>query len=139
MKALKTFRDAEDGAVTVDWVVLTAATVGLGIVAMAAIGPAVGVQGSSIATAMGSVGDLFAEEGGSAGRAAGDWNRHYMNDGQVAENAQWMSGFSDEQLLSHIDNMAQFGEMPAGSGYPQDYYHDEYNIAVDEAIGRGLM
>ena len=33
----KTFRNDEDGAVTVDWVVLTAAVVGLGILAMTAI------------------------------------------------------------------------------------------------------
>ena len=31
MKLIKTFRRDEDGAVTVDWVVLTAAIVGLGI------------------------------------------------------------------------------------------------------------
>ncbi len=33
----KSFRNDEDGAVTVDWVVLTAAVVGLGIIAMTAI------------------------------------------------------------------------------------------------------
>jgi len=31
------FHEAEDGAVTVDWVVLTAAVVGLGIAALAAV------------------------------------------------------------------------------------------------------
>ena len=34
---LKTFRADEDGAVTVDWVVLTAAIVGLGIAVIAAV------------------------------------------------------------------------------------------------------
>lgn len=33
MKALKTFRDSEDGAVTVDWVVLAAMVVALGALA----------------------------------------------------------------------------------------------------------
>ncbi len=33
----KTFRNDEDGAVTVDWVVLTAAIVGLGIATLAAV------------------------------------------------------------------------------------------------------
>ena len=33
----KKFHEAEDGAVTVDWVVLTAAVVGLGIAALAAV------------------------------------------------------------------------------------------------------
>jgi Flp pilus assembly pilin Flp len=34
---LKTFRNDEDGAVTVDWVVLTAAVVGLGIAVLASV------------------------------------------------------------------------------------------------------
>ncbi len=34
---LKSFRSEEDGAVTVDWVVLTAAIVGLGIATLAAV------------------------------------------------------------------------------------------------------
>ena len=35
---VKNFRNDEDGAVTVDWVVLTAAIVGLGIVVMNTVG-----------------------------------------------------------------------------------------------------
>ncbi len=34
---IKSFRNDEDGAVTVDWVVLTAAIVGLGIAVLAAV------------------------------------------------------------------------------------------------------
>ena len=34
---IKNFRNDEDGAVTVDWVVLTAALVGLGIAVLAAV------------------------------------------------------------------------------------------------------
>lgn len=34
---IKTFRADEDGAVTVDWVVLTAAVVGLGIAVLSAV------------------------------------------------------------------------------------------------------
>ena len=36
-KIAKTFRNDEDGAVTVDWVVLTAAIVGLGIAVLASV------------------------------------------------------------------------------------------------------
>ncbi|MBW7922128.1 MAG: hypothetical protein H3C51_08535 [Rubellimicrobium sp.] len=39
---IKTFRADESGAVTVDWVVLTAAVVGLGLAVMAVIGPKMG-------------------------------------------------------------------------------------------------
>ncbi|MGH1466300.1 MAG: Flp family type IVb pilin [Cognatishimia sp.] len=37
MKFIKNFRKDENGAVTVDWVVLTAAVVGLGVAAYSAI------------------------------------------------------------------------------------------------------
>ena len=37
MKLFKNFRNDEEGAVTVDWVVLTAAVVGLGVAALAAV------------------------------------------------------------------------------------------------------
>jgi hypothetical protein len=36
-KLARAYRTAEDGAVTVDWVVLTAAVVGLGVAALSAI------------------------------------------------------------------------------------------------------
>ena len=52
MKALnflKRFSKDEDGAVTVDWVVLTAAIVGLGLVVMAAVGPAISRLSTNIA------------------------------------------------------------------------------------------
>ncbi|MBJ3761251.1 hypothetical protein ILP92_00605 [Maribius pontilimi] len=37
LKLAKTFRNDEDGAVTVDWVVLTAAIVGLGIAVLSSV------------------------------------------------------------------------------------------------------
>ncbi|MFO1176389.1 MAG: hypothetical protein U1E48_14515 [Paracoccaceae bacterium] len=42
IKRFRTFRTDEDGAVTVDWVVLTAAVVGLGVAALGAIKGGVG-------------------------------------------------------------------------------------------------
>ncbi len=50
IKFIKNFRKDEDGAVTVDWVVLTAAIVGLAAVAYSAIGEGT----ESIADAVGS-------------------------------------------------------------------------------------
>ena len=46
---IKTFRADEDGAVTVDWVVLTAAIVGLGIAVLTAVGGGVDTLSTSIA------------------------------------------------------------------------------------------
>ncbi|MFN3643387.1 MAG: pilus assembly protein [Gemmobacter sp.] len=48
----KTFRSDESGAVTVDWVVLTAAIVGLGIVVMQTVGGGIGSLASSISTSV---------------------------------------------------------------------------------------
>jgi Flp pilus assembly pilin Flp len=45
---IKNFRNDEDGAVTVDWVVLTAAIVGLGIAVLTSVG------GSAVTTADGA-------------------------------------------------------------------------------------
>ncbi|MBP9182814.1 MAG: hypothetical protein KBF78_06770 [Fuscovulum sp.] len=62
MKALnlfKRFSKDEDGAVTVDWVVLTAAIVGLGLIVMAAIRPAISGLSTSIATEIGEADDDF--------------------------------------------------------------------------------
>ena len=47
-KLAKKFNNEEDGAVTVDWVVLTAAVVGLGIAALAAVKKGTGSLTSKI-------------------------------------------------------------------------------------------
>ncbi len=53
----KSFRNDEEGAVTVDWVVLTAAVVGLGIVAMGVINTGVEGLTTDISNSLGTVGD----------------------------------------------------------------------------------
>ncbi|MDW3118683.1 hypothetical protein [Roseovarius pacificus] len=50
----KTFLSDEDGAVTVDWVVLTAAVVGIGVVAVFTLMTANQGLGNSISSAMSS-------------------------------------------------------------------------------------
>ncbi|WP_420023347.1 Flp family type IVb pilin [Cereibacter azotoformans] len=50
LNIFKNFRNDEDGAVTVDWVVLTAAIVGLGLLVVQAIGPEIIKAGDSIAS-----------------------------------------------------------------------------------------
>lgn len=50
LNIFKSFKSDESGAVTVDWVVLTAAIVGLGLVVMNAIEPAITAAGTQIAT-----------------------------------------------------------------------------------------
>ena len=49
---IKTFRADEDGAVTVDWVVLTAAIVGLAIAVLASVRGGANQMGENIGTAL---------------------------------------------------------------------------------------
>ncbi|GHE04679.1 hypothetical protein U879_01345 [Defluviimonas sp. 20V17] len=67
---IKTFRNDEDGAVTVDWVVLTAAIVGLGIVVMNTVGTGITKSATTLTTNLDkNVGT--ATTSGSAGKAGG--------------------------------------------------------------------
>ncbi|WP_368187049.1 hypothetical protein [Aestuariibius sp. HNIBRBA575] len=47
---IKNFRQDEDGAVTVDWVVLTAAIVGLGIAVLTSVGNGTTALGSKVSS-----------------------------------------------------------------------------------------
>ena len=53
-KLFKNFHNDESGAVTVDWVVLTAAIVGLGMVVMTTVGGGITGLGDAIVTDLGS-------------------------------------------------------------------------------------
>lgn len=54
MNFIKNFRKDEDGAVTVDWVVLTAAIVGLAVVAYGSISSGVETLSGNIETELGN-------------------------------------------------------------------------------------
>lgn len=53
LNIFKKFHNDESGAVTVDWVVLTAAIVGLGLVVMTTVGTAVNKESAKIGTELG--------------------------------------------------------------------------------------
>ena len=54
-KLFKNFKDDEAGAVTVDWVVLTAAIVGLGLAVVGTVRTSVDGLGEKIATSIGEI------------------------------------------------------------------------------------
>jgi Flp pilus assembly pilin Flp len=54
LNLFKTFKSDESGAVTVDWVVLTAAIVGLGMVVMTTVGGGIETLSSDIVTDLGT-------------------------------------------------------------------------------------
>ena len=49
LNIFKNFKNDESGAVTVDWVVLTAAVVGLGLIVINAVTPEIRAAGTAIA------------------------------------------------------------------------------------------
>lgn len=55
MNILNKFRDDESGAVTVDWVVLTAAIVGLAIAVLASVREGVNTLAENIGTEVGEI------------------------------------------------------------------------------------
>jgi len=54
LNLIKRFHNDESGAVTVDWVVLTAAIVGLGIAVVASVSGGVRGLGTAVATSVGT-------------------------------------------------------------------------------------
>ena len=50
LNIFKTFKNDEAGAVTVDWVVLTAAIVGLGMVVLGTVGDGIETLGETVVT-----------------------------------------------------------------------------------------
>ena len=54
LNLFKTFKSDESGAVTVDWVVLTAAIVGLGMVVMQTVGGGITTLGQDIVDNLGT-------------------------------------------------------------------------------------
>lgn len=50
LNIFKSFKNDESGAVTVDWVVLTAAVVGLGLLVINQVRPAIDAAGAQITT-----------------------------------------------------------------------------------------
>lgn len=128
------FLAEESGAVTVDWVVLTAATVGLGLATMAVVSAGVEDLSGDVNTQLASQ-EITSSFG--VDWEVLQWDQH--NPEIYDSYSEWMAGFEDDALLTHMSNMEQYADYEAGSGHPYDTYHDEYYIARDEAVIRGLI
>jgi Flp pilus assembly pilin Flp len=123
----------EEGAVTVDWVVLTAAIVGLGIAGFSTVSAGVENASGDVETV---TTDFEISTSFGSGFVGGGWT---ASTGSAESLAAWVANFADDQLLAHMNNMDQYKDMPAGSGHPYDTYHDEYWVSYDEAGARGLL
>lgn len=67
MNILNKFRDDESGAVTVDWVVLTAAIVGLAIAVLASVRTGVNTLAENIGSSVGAITVDNGQGGGTGG------------------------------------------------------------------------
>lgn len=67
---IQNFLKDEDGAVTVDWVVLTAAVVGLGIAGVTAVNNGIGTLAASIGSEVGGISVAAPSTLGFTGAAA---------------------------------------------------------------------
>lgn len=100
--ALASFLASESGAVTVDWVVLTAAITGLGLASAAAVRSGTAALGSDIEASLvgASVvaqGELGQGQGGGAGWAYA-WR--YATDADFPDWWEEIASYDDEMLLS---------------------------------------
>lgn len=133
----RSFSQDETGAVTVDWVVLTAAIVGLGIATY-------GVVSSGVKDVSGNVGThleqdwidtSFAQTGAVDGLSA--LPMRVFTDAQRTESAETMAGYSDATLNGMI---GQFEIMTQGQDLTTDPYAamaDSLDIAKYERARRG--
>ena len=71
IKFIKNFRKDEDGAVTVDWVVLTAAVVGLGVAGVATVSNGVGELATKIESGVTNQ-SVEGDTSGSGGEGEGE-------------------------------------------------------------------
>lgn len=137
LKHVDTFARAEDGAVTVDWTVLAAAVVGLGVSTVAAVRTGVVNLGSDINGTLSSA--SIAELGALDGAAPFSYTRLFASDSLYSS---WMSSFSgwpDATLLQMYGIYAAGAQTYLDSGQTVDaaYYTDLSYAMQQVLISRG--
>lgn len=142
--SLRAFISDESGAITVDWVVLTAAIVGMGVASVSAVRSGVGSLGTEIQLSLSNASVRRLQLAPYRFRAMtpdGDfWN-------SIPQRRAQMAGQTDEQLelyfnqnglrdfntaMARGDNAICHGCRGAGNRL------DLMNVIVDEMAGRGL-
>ena len=116
MSALNNFFENESGAVTVDWVVLTAGIVGLGLATMAVVSGGVEDLSGDVNTQLAS--QTISTSFGSLGLST-DWNGWTASD-YVAAAAPLAPG-NNGAIYAHATNAAA-GDSPAGFNFSDPLY-----------------
>lgn len=127
------FLVSEDGAVTVDWVVLTAALVGLGLAVMAVVSGGTEDLSSDID------GQLLAQEiTAEFASALTAVDITPLNPGAFPANEAWMAQLGDQSITDILNGYSDYADADPNIGHPGDQYHDQYWLAYNQAVERGL-
>ena len=126
---LREFWTDQDGAVTVDWVVLSAAVVGLGIASIAAVRSGVADLGGEIASSLSGATVAALGELGDAAAAA--WSYTPLNDRKwsvrLTDMRATMAGATTSDYTAAFDNLLQMTVDMGGAPGTVDYgLRDEY-------------
>lgn len=127
------FAHSEDGAVTVDWVVLTAALVGLGLAAMAVVSGGVSDLSGDTDTQLANQGIIT--EFASALSAV---TITPLNPGAFPANEAWIAQLTDQSITEILSGYSEYADADPNIGHPGDQYHDQYWLAYNQAVERGL-
>lgn len=129
------FLRSEDGAVTVDWVVLTAALVGLGLAAMAVVSGGTEDLSSDVDAQLVSQ-EITSEFDSGPTAYDGAW----LAPGAYESDAAWVAQLSDASIEGLLTGYAQFANpdnVDLGN-HAEPRYHDQYWMAYNQAVERGL-
>ena len=136
--ALKQWVNDDSGAVTVDWVVLTAAVVGLGLASVAAVSTGAVSLGDGIDSALG---DASVAALASLGDGTADTVRTLLSVSQETYDgwAEAVATYTDEQLATYIAGFATYANAAIESGNAADaaYYIDVVAVYSQEIESRG--
>lgn len=104
MRVVSKFLVSDDGAITVDWVVLTAATVGLGLGSAVIVRGGVGALGTDVSNALSAASVTALGELGAGGTDVASYLFHsysYVNSpSYLASQRATFAQYSDERLVS---------------------------------------
>lgn len=112
------FLRQDGGAVTVDWVVLTAATIGLALASAAAVRSGAGALAGDVATSLTATSVADLGEMGGAGEAACDWVCAYTAFLWAEE-----PNFTVEEFGMTVEEMAQ-ARLDEFNSYPSQFLRD---------------
>lgn len=142
MRVFLTFLRAEAGAVTVDWVVLTAAITGLGLASAAAVRSGTGALGDQIESSLTSaevvtIGEL-GHTGASAGPVTFDWVNRDMPQTYFDEMRVQLQGLPEASLaamyqgfVTEFEFMTATGDLSWGRTTLDQYMAPIYAAMVD--------